>query len=45
MARDKKHCFEIESDFALKEFNPMKVDTGSFLKNRSDVKAIEKQLS
>jgi hypothetical protein len=45
MARDKKHCFEIESDFALKEFNPMKADTGSLSENRSDVKAIEKQLS
>jgi hypothetical protein len=32
MARDKKHCFEIESDFALKEFNPMKADTGSLSK-------------
>jgi hypothetical protein len=40
-----KHCFEIESDFALKEFNPMKADTGSLSENRSDVKAIEKQLS
>jgi hypothetical protein len=37
-----KHCFEIESDFALKEFNPMKADTGSLSENRSDVKAIEK---
>jgi hypothetical protein len=37
--------FEIESDFALKEFNPMKADTGSLSENRSDVKAIEKQLS
>jgi hypothetical protein len=32
MARDKKHCFLIESDFALKEFNPMKADTGSLSK-------------
>jgi hypothetical protein len=45
MARDKNTGFEIESDFALKEFNPMKADTGSLSENRSDVKAIEKQLS
>jgi hypothetical protein len=41
--QETKHCFEIESDFALKEFNPMKADTGSLSENRSDVKAIEKK--
>jgi outer membrane protein TolC len=44
MARDKSTVFEIESDFALKEFNSIKDDRGSLSENRSDVKAIEKTM-
>ena len=44
MARDKSTVFEIESDFALKEFNSIKDDMGSLSENRSDVKAIEKTI-
>lgn len=44
MARDKKQLFEIDSNYTLKEYDALQVDTASLSRNRSDVKAIEKTM-
>ncbi len=44
MARDKNIFFEIDSNYTLKDFDVLKLDGTSLIKNRSDVKAIEKTM-
>ncbi|MGG7034961.1 MAG: TolC family protein [Flavobacterium sp.] len=44
MYRDKSTTFEIDSTFQIKEYNLTQSDTSVLSKNRSDIKAIEKNI-